>query len=63
MSDCQTREASGGEEIYNYLTETQAELYRGGNGESRRERNEAEWASGVAREGASLMSALAQGEG
>ena len=56
MSNCQTRKASGGEEIYNYLTETQAELYRGGSVESRRERNGAEWVSGVARGGASLMS-------
>ena len=63
MSNCQTRESSGGEEIYNYLTGTQAELYRGGSGESRRERNEAEWASDVARGGADPMSGRSHGGG
>ena len=63
MSNRQTRKASGGEEIYNYLTETQAELYRGGSAESRRERNEAEWASGVARGEAPPMSGQSHGGG
>lgn len=63
MSNRQFKQSSVGGEIYDYLMETQAGLYRGGSVESRRERNGAEWESGGAMGGASLMSWQSHGGG
>ncbi len=48
-------------EIYDYLTDTSAKVYRGGSGGSRRERTAAEWVSDGAEGGADPRSRQSRG--